>query len=243
MKTLLCLLMLPLFVTAQTSGGRQLMALTISYDPDQTVPGEYYLVAEVPAAIKLNPKQTFLLQSAWHKEGDSIVNIGAGTVRTVHETYAELIATLYPGKKIQKGDMAMLLVPLGSPGNDTLFFKLARNDINFTTVGDSTFYSRSTMLQTPSAYPTSALLEAMAKDIRYTGKAMTDMENSQDREIVTGDYKGQKLFAMMQKATAADVLQFIRYVYARPDNYKAHVWKISETFATWAINGAPVVKK
>lgn len=243
MKTLLCLLLMPAFLPAQTTDGRQLVAVTISYEPDQTEPGQYYLVANVPAAIKLNPKQTFLLQSAWHKEGDSIVNIGAGTVRTIHDTYVELTANLYPGKKIQKGDMAMFLVPLAQPGSDTLFFKLARNDINFTTVEDSLFYNRNTILQNPSSYSVAVLLDAMAKDIRHTGKEMTAQNNSQDTEIALGTYKGQKLFAMMQKVKADDVLPFINYVYARPEKYKAHVWKISETFATWIINGAPAVKK
>ena len=243
MRTLLCLLLLPAFIAAQSKDGRQLVALTISYDPDPTDEGKYYLIADKPSVVKLNLNQTFLLQSAWHKEGDSVVSIGAGTVRKMDETSVELSGTLYPGKKIVKGDMAMFLVPLDVPTKDTLFFKLARNDINFTTVEDSIFYERNSMLKAPETFPTHKLLEAMAKDIRYTGKAMADIKNSQDRDVAGGTYKGQKLFDMMQKATADDVLQFIGYVYARPDKYKAHVWKISETFATWVINGAPTMKK
>ena len=243
MRKLLCLLLLPAFIAAQSKDGRQLVALTISYDPDPTDEGKYYLVADKPPVVKLNPDQTFLLQSAWHKEGDSIVSIGVGTVSKMNDTSVELSGTLFPGKKIAKGDMAMFLVPLYVPVRDTLFFKMARNDISFTTVEDSVFYDRNAMLKAPETYPTKTLLEAMAKDVRYTGKAMTDLNNNQDREIISGIYKGQKLFAMMQKTSADDVLQFISYVYARPDKYKAHVWKISETFATWVINGTPVIKK
>lgn len=243
MRKLVWLLLLPVFVTAQSKDGRQVVAVTITQDPDETELDQYYLVANIPAAITLKPGQTFLLQSAWHKEGDSVVNIGAGTVRTLHDTYAELIATLYPGKKAKKGDMAMFLVPLALPGNDTLFFKLARYDISFSTVEDSLFYDRNTMLLNPYAYPAARLLEAMAKDIRFTGKVMATQSDSQAMEITNGKYKGQQLFAMMQKVHAGDVLQFVNYVYARPDKYKAHIWKVSEIFATWVINGAPVVKK
>ena len=243
MKTLLFLLLMPACIAAQSKDGRQLVALTISYDPDPTEGvNKYYLIADKPTVVKLNPNQTFLLQSAWHKEGDSIVSIGAGTVAKINEGSVELRGTLLPGKKIKKGDMAMFLVPLDVPVKDTLFFKMARNDISFTTVDDSIFYERNAMLKAPQTYPTAILLEAMAKDIRYTGKAMTDLNNNQDREIISGIYKGQKLFAMMQKTSANDVLQFISYVYARPDKYKAHVWKISETFATWVVNGTPVIK-
>lgn len=244
MKKLLCFLLIPACIAAQSKDGRQLVALTISYDPDQMEsPGRYYLIADKPAVIKLTANQTFLLQSAWHKEGDSIVTIGAGTVRAINDASIEMIGSLYPGKKIQKGDMAMFLVPLSVPQKDTLFFKLARNDIGFTTVYDSLFYDRNSMLKAPDSYPTHTLLEAMVKDIRITGKEMLAQKNSQDREIPGGIYKGQKLFTMMQKATTDDVFGFLQYVYGRPDKYKAHVWKISETFATWVINGAPAVKK
>ena len=233
-----------MFVFSQPNDGRQLVALTISFDPDQMEsPGKYYLIADKPAVVKLNPNQTFLLQSAWHKEGDSIVSIGAGTVRSSSDTSVEMAGTLFPGKKIQKGDMAMFLVPLTAPKTDTLFFKLARNDINFKTVEDSIFYDRNSMLKAPETFPTRQLLEAMAKDIRYTGKEMMAQGNSQNLDILIGIYKGQKLFTMMQKVTTNDVLDFMRYVYAKPDKYKAHLWKISETFATWVINGAPSPKK
>lgn len=244
MRTLLCLLLLPLFITAQTKDGRQLVALTINSVPDRMESeNEYYLMADLPAGVKLKPSQTFLLQSSWQKEGDSVVNIGAGTVRIIHNNYVELTALLNPGKKVRKGDMAMFLVPMKVPAGDTLFFKMARHDIAFKTVDDSLFYNRNIMLSQPESYPTFKILDAMAKDIRFTGKAMAAQNDGQDRTIKIGQYRGQKLFALMQKITAADVLKFIRYVYARPDKYKAHTWKVSETFATWVISGSPEGKK
>ena len=244
MKTAVLFFLLPFLGFTQPKDDRQLVALTISFDPDQMESaGKYYLIAEKPGIVKLYLNQTFLLQSAWHKEGDSIVSIGAGTVRSASDTSVEMVGTLFPGKKIQKGDMAMFLVPLALPVIDTLFFKLARNDINFKTLEDSIFYDRNSMLKAPESYPTQQLLAAMAKDIRLTGKEMMAQGNSQDMEIVTGLYMGKKLFAMMQNATVDDVLNFMRDVYAKPDKYKAHLWKVSETFASWVINGAPSPKR
>ena len=243
MKILLLLLLLPCLAPAQTAeDGRQLVALKINADPDQTDgTGKFYLMANKPLCVKLKPNQTFLLQSIWHNEGDSIVSIGAGTGNEINDSIVELRATLYPGKKIQKGDIALFLVPLAKPATDTLFFKMARLAINFKTIDDSDFYERNKMLQSPSSYSTNALLQVMAADIRRTGDAMAQLQNSQDQKIKSGIYKDQMLFAMMQKTTPDDVLKFIFYVYAKPDKYKAHDWKVCETFATWVINGAPLI--
>jgi|GEM_PF-2103784 len=242
MKILIFLLLIPTILSAQTSGdGRQLVALTINYEPDQMEGNKYYLLASKPSCVKLKANQTFLLQSAWHKAGDSIVTIGAGTINIMNDSSVEMNGVIYEGKKVQKGDMALFLVPLEKPLKDTLFFKMARLDISLKTVEDSSFYDRNKMLQDPSGYGTENLLQAMVKDIRHTGKEMIAQNNGQDQEIASGLYKGQRLFDMMQKTTSDDLLKFLLYVYARPDKYKAHEWKVSEIFATWVISGAPVV--
>ncbi len=241
MKVLLFLMLLPVMGVAQSAAdGRMIVNLAIKYEPDKMgTDNEYYLIVKKPVGVKINLNQTFLLQSAWQKEGDSVVNIGQGVARIINDNNVELSATIYPGKKVRKGDMAIFLVPLEKPEKDTLFFKMARLDIAFTTLNDSLFYQRDLMLIMPVIYETHLLLTEMAEDIRRTGEAMTEQKNDQDREITKGVYKGQRLFAMMMKTTEQDVLKFIKYVYDRPDKYKAHNWKISETFATWIINGAP----
>lgn len=243
MKILICLLLLPALVPAQIKDtSRQLVALIINYPPDETdSPNNYYLLANKPACVKVKDHQTFLLQSAWHKEGDSIVTIGMGTGKTINDSTVELNAKIYPGKKVQQGDMALFLVPLDKPLPDTLFFKMARLGIIFKTIDDIGFYDRNAMLRAPETYPTKKLLEVMAADIRRTGDAMIAIQNNQDQKIKSGIYKDQMLFTIMQKATAADVLQFIYYVYGKPDKYKAHEWKVCETFATWAVSGSPQI--
>lgn len=241
MKTLLSLLFIPFFALAQPSADeRQLVALTINYPPDHIDSSDYYLVADRPSNVKIKSGQTFIVQSAWRKEGDSVVTIGAGTVREIND-YLGLKFKLYSGKKIRQGDFALFLVPLEKPQTDTLFFKMARLGIGFKSINDSSFYERNQMLSAPASYSTGKLLEAMAADVRFTGEAMLTQNDSQDTEITIGMYKGQRLFMMMKKANATDLFQFIRYVYSRPDKYRANEWRVSETFATWVINGAPKI--
>lgn len=116
------------------------------------------------------------------------MNIGVGTVTIVNDKSLELTATMYAGKKVQEGDMALFLVPMVKPS---------------------------------------------------TANALIDTKSTLNQQVKSGQYKGQMLFATMQQATSKDVLQFMMYVYTHPDKYKAHTWRVSETFATWVINGAP----
>jgi len=241
MKKLFFILLWPAALCAQKAkDDRQLVALIVNYEPDQLdKPDKYYLLADKPQCVNIKPNQTFVLQSTWHKEGDSTVPLGAGTLRKMNKNDVELVVTLYKNKQVQKGDVAMFLVPLKKPGKDSLFFKMARMAIGFTTVEDSLFYDRNTMLLNPATYPTQKILSGMAADIKYTADEMIKQNNSQDQEIQSGKYKGLRLFAMMQKVTEKDVQNFLKYVYAKPSKYMAHNWKVSETFATWVINGAP----
>ena len=141
---LIILLLLPVFMHAQTPAGnqRQLVSLAIKYEPDQMEEAnKYYVVVNKPACVLLKDNQTFLVQSTWQNQGDSVTGIGAGTVQEINDSSAELVVTVYRGKKIKKGDMALFLVLLDKPLVDTIFFKMARLCINFTTVYDSIFYN------------------------------------------------------------------------------------------------------
>ncbi|MBL0359266.1 MAG: hypothetical protein IPP72_21435 [Chitinophagaceae bacterium] len=43
----------------------------------------------------------------------------------------------------------------------------------------------------------------------------------------------------MQEITEADVMNFLKYVWARPAKYAGNSWRISEVFATWMTSGTP----
>lgn len=247
MKKVLLLLLLPAAVLAQPKkkDDRSLVALAITYEPDQLEEaGQYYLIVEKPQWALVKKGQTFLLKSIWRKEGDKTANIGAGTVSILNDDDMEAKAMMNKGAQVQKGDLAMFLLPLKLPAKkDTLFFKFARLGIGLKTVLDSSFYDRSQMILDPGSYDVSAMIQGMAEDIRYTAKEMIAANDAQDQMIDSGPFKGMRLFDAMLKATDADVFDFLRYVYFFPDKYMAHEWRVSEVYATWLINGAPKVKR
>ncbi len=58
----------------------------------------------------------------------------------------------------------------------------------------------------------------------------------------SGLYAGQKIYDIMSNVTKDDVAIFLGFVKAFPGKYIGKEWKISETFATWLINNAPVAE-
>ena len=58
----------------------------------------------------------------------------------------------------------------------------------------------------------------------------------------SGLYAGQKIYDIMSNVTKDDVGIFLGFVKAFPGKYIGKEWKVSETFATWLINNAPVAE-
>jgi hypothetical protein len=58
--------------------------------------------------------------------------------------------------------------------------------------------------------------------------------------IQSGYYEGKEIIQVMGNVEDDDVTLFLGYIKARPQKYVAKSWKISETFATWLANNAPM---
>ena len=54
-----------------------------------------------------------------------------------------------------------------------------------------------------------------------------------------GPYANLPLTEVMNNITEQDLQAFLRYVKAYPGNYVSRSLKVSETFATWVVYGAP----
>ena len=87
------------------------------------------------------------------------------------------------------------------------------------------------------------ILDSMVADIQFTGKMMQQQSDSQDQTITGGMYDGKKLFVAMQMVKRDELIEFLKFIIARPGKYAGNLWKISETFATWMINATPQVVK
>jgi len=58
----------------------------------------------------------------------------------------------------------------------------------------------------------------------------------------SGLYAGKKIYDIMSNVNKDDVAIFLGFVKAYPGKYIGKEWKISETFATWLINNAPIAE-
>ena len=56
----------------------------------------------------------------------------------------------------------------------------------------------------------------------------------------SGHYSGTAIYDIMSNVTETDVRYFLGFVKAYPGKYIGKEWKVSETFATWLINNAPM---
>ena len=61
--------------------------------------------------------------------------------------------------------------------------------------------------------------------------------------IQSGYYEGKEVSYVMENVEDDDVTLFLGYIKARPQKYVSKSWKISETFATWLVNNAPMAEE
>jgi len=126
-----------------------------------------------------------------------------------------------------------------------LILNLMRLGIEFvyTAYGTSMFWYHGSLYELTKPYDVKNIIENMTDDLHKTAKALKEMGDEQNVMITDKDnpYAGKMLFDVMENATDKDVMEFLKYVNARPFIYMGGRWKFSEVFATWVFNGAPRV--
>ena len=214
------------------------LALAIIAEPRETSDG-ISLSIHKPALYHLIEGQGFICKGLYRTSDADTASRGYGTITAIYSDYIEC---LIKKKNIlvapQKDDLCFFIVEALSDRKD-VFYKLARFNISFHSVLDSLIFDAEKSSGEWNENKTNTVLKELTKDIQFTGKEMQAQNNSQDQTIKEGDFSGKQLFAAMQQVKETDVLDFLKYVQARPIKYMGHVWKISETFATWMINGTP----
>ncbi len=81
----------------------------------------------------------------------------------------------------------------------------------------------------------------MVGDIKYTGREMKKQMPAQNQLVEGGMFDGKKLFNAMEMATRQQLLEFLKYLNARPGNYAGNTWKLSVIFASWIVSKSPQV--
>jgi hypothetical protein len=141
----------------------------------------------------------------------------------------------------QQGDLLYTKMSVPVVYNGVLY-KAGSHAISFTKVDESQFYYNVDIFSMQKEKE-AEILDSMAADIQFTGKAMLKQSPEQDRDVKGGIYDGKKLFTAMQQVKRSEVEEFLNYVIAWHGKYAGNVWKISEVFATWMINATPAAKK
>jgi len=191
-----------------------------------------------PVVIK--EKQVGVLKHRYEtgKEYDTSA-IGWGKCYLIKSEWHYFTITRYHDRAPMQGDLLVTKCRLPK-AHTGILFNLARNGISLSRVDETQFYNSAEVFYFSHATEQS-LIDSMAADIRFTGKAMAEQGDGQDQTIDGGNYGGKKLFATMQTITKADVLKFLKYAAARPSKYAGNVWKIAEVFATWMVSKTPEV--
>jgi hypothetical protein len=213
---------------------RLLIGLPVVHQPDNINPTDWFLaLKKPPTCVRITENQTFVLHGVYKTSLADTAMIGAGTVTVIGKNIIDAFVKT-PSKEPQIGNLAFLLVD-GLKERKDAFFKLARYAIELTTVTDSMLYTIDDALINWNDAKTTAVTKAIVNDIVFTSKSIVEQTDNQEQKIPNGKYKGQSLFATMQKITAADVNEFLEYVQNHTYLYWGKKWKTSEVFATWLV--------
>ena len=191
-----------------------------------------------PVVIK--EKQVGVLKHRYEqgKEYDTTA-IGWGKCYLIKGEWHYFTVTRYHERSPMQGDLLVTKCKLPKT-HIGILFNLARHGISLSRVDETQFYNSAEVFYFGPGTE-QAIIDSMAADIRYTGKAMAEQGDGQDQTIEGGNYHGKKLFATMQTITKTDVSKFLKYAAARPSKYAGNVWKIAEVFATWMVSKTPEV--
>ncbi len=166
-----------------------------------------------------------------------LLKIGIALVAPINAVFSKILkldkkipeTESVPVKNEIKAEEPVELVVKGS------FDDMLNLNITFTDNYDVALYKRSGMTLTKSEESLIMMnaLEAIKQCAEFTKDAPA---------ITDGHYKNSRIHEVMASLTEDDIAMFLGYVKAKPKKYIGKIWKISETFATWLLNNAPMGK-
>jgi hypothetical protein len=198
---------------------------------------------ELPEGISIPEKQLGIVIGVFDGANYDTARKGYGRCNLVKGNfYYFTMSNNKSGNSIKTGDLIYTFMSATAiyPGRVPV---MAEHFILFENVYENPFYDRYLIFNKWTAEDERKLIDSMAADVRFTGNYFAQNNPSMDQEIKSGDFKGQKILAVMSACKPEYIEQFLDYIAVRPRLYAGKKWKISETFATWVVNGAPTVKK
>lgn len=193
--------------------------------------------------LSLKEKQLGVLYGIYNSSKDDAVQKGYGRCQLIKGDYYYFsIGNNKSGKVIQPGD---LLYASAKPTG--IYFgllpKLASHYIQLDDVYDNALYDRYSIFLQWEEPDEMKALDSIRADIKFTGNYFQKNDPSVDKLISSGPFKGKKTLEVMINCRKEDIRNFFEYILARPRLYAGKEWKVSEIFATWLSEGAPMVIK
>jgi hypothetical protein len=237
------LLSLTLYCHAQADTSKNLRASPITDYIVELTDSLKVVQLELPEGLKLMDKQLGLIWGVYDGKREETVQKGYGKCHLIKGNYYYFaIGNNNSGLALKKGD---LLYTFMDPVDIYQGFipKLASHFIRLQNVYEEPFYDRYFVFNKWTKGDEKKIIDSMAMDIKFTGNHFLENNPEMDVIISGGIYKGKSTFKLMANCKSADVFNFFEYIIARPRIYAGREWKLSEIFATWLSEGAPMVKK
>ena len=242
-KFFLVYMLTPVLALAQADSSKWLRGFPIT-DYIVTLNDSVKLVqVELPEDMKISQKQFGVLYGRYDKSKEDAVQKGYGRCHLIKGNYYYFsVGNNTSGKELNAGDILYTYTEKTS-----LYYglipQLATHFIQLQDVYGKALYDRYAVFRAWSKQDEQRLIDSLVADIQFTGQHFLENDPNADRLISNGPYKDQKVFYVMAECQPSDLLPFLEYMTARPRLYAGSSWKISEIFATWLTEGAPMLVK
>jgi len=168
--------------------------------------------------------------------------VGSGRVVMADTVTGCLIKLLKTNDTLMVGDLVSLRVKAPKLRYRSVFSDLAFHQLVFTDFEKKGFYTLSDVWNDDGQEKEDSLFNIMLKDLHSTYLLVKDRENLPTllvNKINGGRYSGKTSLELIRDATKADLKSFLLYVNAYPFGYRARNYRLSESFAGWAVFGGP----
>jgi len=198
---------------------------------------------QLPDAFTVKEKQFGLIKGVYASSPADTAEKGFGRCHLIKsDFYYFAISNNKSGIPLKQGDL--LYTFLDKPGVlIAQVVKLAAHYIELDNVYDQPLFDRIAVYFQWTEADEKRVIDSAVRDIKFTGRYFLKNDPTMNKPITKGPYKGKKVFSLMTECKASQVKDLLDYIIARPRLYAGKKWKISEIFATWLTEGAPVPVK
>ncbi len=194
----------------------------------------------LPDGFAMYDKQLGIIKGVYTTSHADTAEKGFGRCNLIKsDYYYYTIGNNKSGQSLKPGDL--LYTFIDKPAVYTAkVVKLASHFIELDNVYDQPLFDRLAVYYQWTEASEKRMLDSAVADIKFTGNYFLSNDPSMNQLIGKGPYKGKKVLSLMMECNVSMVNSFFDYIIARPRLYAGKKWKISEIFATWLVEGAPV---